>query len=171
MKNRALAFFVLYVVAVVVGYVALVWGGSALLLSCRTENSTTLQDGWSVVVHASSPVEVLAYSDIAAEAPRLLGQEGNVVLVLQPEIVPTRFAASGTLNPGVYVLDGATTTLIFSGSGFVSFENPRDVKTVHLEVFFGWVSYTVILGLFFIVLYFVVRREEKEKMAGSNRSG
>jgi hypothetical protein len=111
------------------------------------KNSTSLSDGWTVILTATGPVDVLAYSYGTATGASLYDESGNEVLKTRPETVPGNFAAKGVLNAGSYTLRGSQTTLVFSGESFVKYETPQPGELFRIVWFWGWIVFCLCMML------------------------
>ena len=61
------------------------------LPSLEMKNATSLSDGWTVILTANGPVDVLAYSTDSAYGASLFDENGTEVLKTIPETVPGSF--------------------------------------------------------------------------------
>ena len=111
------------------------------------KDSTSLYDGWTVILTATGPVDVLTYSSGTAIGASLYDESGNEVLKTRPETVPGNFAAKGVLNAGSYTLRGTQTTLVFSGESFVKYETPNLHEVLRIVWFWGWIVFCLCMML------------------------
>lgn len=129
------------------------------LSGLRSKNVTTLYDGWTMVLTATDPVSVIAYSTDSISGARLFDEAGNEVLQTEREMTPGNFAVKGILPAGTYTLQGDPTTFEFNGEGFASLENPMSDKG---DLWTGWFVWSVWTFLILIYHIFEYRRSKQQ---------
>lgn len=147
------SYLVTYVCLAVLGFIAIFQIMPRVLAPMYYDNVTYLANENVLILKATGPVDVLAYSTDSKTGARLFDKSGQEVMKTLPEITPGNFAAKGVLYQGEYTLKGERTVFVFSGEGFGGFENPGADKTDTQANLFVWLVFCLVEGIFVRAMY------------------